>query len=129
MRSMGAEHMKKVLAAGILGIVFFFLNINSLWADIPDEPVLSVTPGFQTVSSIAGTASLSVSNTGTGTMAWTAEVISASDWLTITADASGSYVGTITCEYDVNEETVPRTAMIRITMADAANSPINVMVP
>lgn len=120
--------MKKLLTAGILGITFFFLSNHILWADIPDEPVLSVTPVFQNVSSNAGTASLRVSNTGTGTMAWIAEAISTPDWLTITAGASGSDAGTITCAYDDNAETAARSAMIRITAADAANSPINVMV-
>jgi hypothetical protein len=43
--------------------------------------VLSVTPSNQAVSKDAGTTTFNVSNTGTGTMPWTAAVTSGGAWL------------------------------------------------
>ena len=48
-------------------------------------PILSLTPSFQTVNNGAGTTTFTVDNTGTGTMAWAASVISGESWLSITS--------------------------------------------
>jgi hypothetical protein len=60
-----------------------------------DHPVLSVSPRSRNVTKDAGTTTFSVSNTGTGTMSWNAEVTPDSDWLSITSGASGANSGTI----------------------------------
>ncbi|MEI6261678.1 MAG: BACON domain-containing carbohydrate-binding protein, partial [Deltaproteobacteria bacterium] len=81
----------------------------------PAQPVLSVTPSNQAVSKDAGTTTFGVSNTGTGTMPWTAAVTPASTWLSITSGASGTDTGTISCSFTANTSTSSRTATIRVT--------------
>ena len=92
------------------------------------RPVLSVTPSNQAVSRDTGTTTFSVSNTGIGTMPWTAVVTPASNWLTITSGASGTNSGTISCSFPANTSTSSRTATIRVTAAGATNSPVDVTV-
>jgi hypothetical protein len=92
------------------------------------QPVLSVSPSNQNVTKEAGTTTFSISNTGTGTMPWTASVTSGSSWLTITSGSNGSNSGTINCNFTANTSTSPRTATIRVTASGATGSPMDVMV-
>jgi hypothetical protein len=94
----------------------------------PAQPVLSVTPSNQAVSKDAGTTTFGVSNTGTGTMPWTAAVTPASSWLTITSGTSGTDSGTISCNITANTSTSARTATVRVTATGATNSPVDVTV-
>ena len=96
--------------------------------EAPAQPVLSVTPSNQAVSKDAGTTTFSVSNTGTGTMSWTAAVTSTGSWLTITSGASGTDSGTINCSFPANTSTSSRTATVRVTATGATNSPVDVTV-
>jgi hypothetical protein len=93
-----------------------------------DQPVLSVSPATREVTQDAGTTPFDVSNTGTGTMVWTAVVMSGGDWLSIISGASASNSGTITCSYSANATAVSRTGIIRITADGATGSPIDVSV-
>ena len=88
-----------------------------------DVPTLSVSPETQNVISLAGTTTFSVSNTGTGTMPWTAKVITGGDWLTITSGSSGTDTRTITCAFGANTTTASRTGTLRIRATDATDSP------
>ena len=90
--------------------------------------VLSVSPATQNVSKDGGTTTLAVSNTGSGTMAWTASVTSGSDWLSITSGASGTNSGTITCAFTANTGAANRTGVIRVTATGASGSPVDVTV-
>jgi uncharacterized protein (TIGR02145 family) len=92
------------------------------------NPELSVSPSSRNVDSESGTTTFTVSSTGVDTMVWTAEVTSGNDWLTIISGESGSDSGTISCQYDANVETDPRTGVIRITATGASGSPIDVTV-
>jgi hypothetical protein len=89
---------------------------------------LVISPLSQMVTKDAGSTAFSVSNTGTGTMPWTASVISGSDWLSITLGNSGSNSGTITCGFTANTATTSRTATIRVTATGATGSPTDVTV-
>jgi len=91
-------------------------------------PSLSVTPSNQNVSKDAGTTMFSVSNTGAGTMLWSAAVTPASSWLRITSGATGTNSGTINCGFDANTSTSARTATIRVTSTGATGSPVDVTV-
>ncbi|MGD9731581.1 MAG: DUF1566 domain-containing protein [Desulfamplus sp.] len=93
-----------------------------------DNLVISVTPPSRTVDNSAGSITFDVSNTGEGTMAWSAAVTSGNDWLSIKSGASGSNLGTITAEYADNTTTSNRTGTITITAAGATNSPKTVTV-
>ncbi len=93
-----------------------------------DTSVISVSPARRDVPKDAGTTTFSVSNTGTGTMPWTAAVTSGGSWLQIQSGASGSNSGTITCSYYANTTSSVRTATIRITASDATGSPVDVIV-
>ncbi len=99
-----------------------FLSYSKM-RDFPEEkPVLSVTPPSAPESSEAGDIiTFSVSNTGSGTMNWTAEVIDGKDWLTITDGTQGVNEGTITvsCEINANAE---RTGTIKITGGGATKT-------
>ena len=89
---------------------------------------LVISPTSRSVSKDAGTTTFSVSNTGTGTMPWTATVTPASSWLSITSGASGTDTGTINCSFTANTGTSARTATIRVTAVGATDSPQDVMV-
>ncbi len=108
-----------------------FLSFGSAaFADITGntQPVLSVSPATQNVVKDAGTTSFSVSNTGTGTMPWTAAVTSGGTWLSITSGTSGTDTGTITCAFNANTGTSVRTGTIQVTATGATGSPKDVMV-
>ena len=89
---------------------------------------LAVTPSSQNVIATSGATTFSVSNTGGGTMPWTAAVISGGTWLSITSGASGTNSGTINCSFSANTGTSVRTATIRVTATGAAGSPKDVTV-
>jgi Concanavalin A-like lectin/glucanases superfamily/Viral BACON domain len=91
-------------------------------------PVLSVMPTNQAVAKDAGTTTFSVSNTGTGTMPWTAAVTKGGNWLTITSGASGADAGTVACAFDANTSTSARTGTVRVTATGATGSPLDVTV-
>jgi len=90
--------------------------------------VLSVSPSNRDVAKDTGTTTFSVSNTGTGTMPWSAAVTSGSSWLSITSGASGTNSGTINCSFTANTSTTSRTGSIRITASGASGSPVDVTV-
>ncbi|MFZ2806679.1 MAG: serpin family protein [Desulfosalsimonadaceae bacterium] len=92
------------------------------------QPLLSVHPSLQPVAKEAGTTTFSVSNTGDGTMLWTAAESPDVAWLSITGGSSGTNAGTITCTLTANASTSPRTATIRVTAAGATGSPVDVTV-
>jgi hypothetical protein len=89
---------------------------------------LVISPVSRSVPKEAGSTTFSVTNTGTGTMSWTASVISGGEWLTITSGSSGSNAGTITCGYTANAGAASRTATIRVTAIGAGGSPADVTV-
>ena len=115
----------RVTAAGAWGSP---MDVTVKQAPTPPQPVLSVTPSNQPVAKDAGTTAFNVSNTGTGSMLWTAAVTSGGTWLSITSGASGSNSGTINCSYSTNTTTSARTGTIRVTAADATGSPVDVTV-
>lgn len=90
-------------------------------------PTLSLSPASQNVAKDAGTTTFAVSNTGTGTMNWTAAVTSGT-WLTIKSGASGSNSGTINCSYTANTTASARTATIRVTATGVNGSPKDITV-
>ena len=92
------------------------------------QSVLTVNPGSRAVASTSGATTFGVSNTGTGTMVWVAQITSGSSWLNITSGASGSNTGTITCAFDANTTTKSRTGTIRVTVTGATGSPKDVTV-
>ena len=93
-----------------------------------EQPVLSVSPTNRDVANNAGVTPFGVSNTGTGTMLWTAQVTSGSSWLSITSGASGNNAGTVTCAFNSNTSTSSRTGTVRITATGATGSPADVTV-
>lgn len=94
----------------------------------PGPPVLTVSPiTKQILGTGAGTLSFFVANTGSGSMPWTAEIISSGTWARIASGASGTNNGAVNVAYDENPAGSPlRTASIRITSTGAANNPVAV---
>ena len=90
--------------------------------------LLSVSPVSRDVAKDAGTTTFNVSNTGTGTMPWTAAITSSDSWLSITSGSSGTNAGTINCSFTANTSTTARTATILVTATGATGSPKDVTV-
>ncbi len=110
------------------GNIFVPTYINGSVTGGIAQPVLSVTPANQDVTSTSGTTTFAVANTGTGTMNYTAAVTTGNDWLTITSGGSGVNTGTINVAYTENTSTSPRTGTITVTAPDATGSPVQVTV-
>ena len=97
-------------------------------ADVVDQPILSVTPLTASTSNAASTSTLAtVSNTGTGTLIWTAEVTTGGTWFSITSGSSGSGTGTIEVLISANTG-AQRTATVRVTAAGATGSPKDITI-
>jgi len=85
-------------------------------------PVLTVTPVSTSVPAISGRTNLTVSNTGSGTMSYSSSVSAGSNWLSITAGASGGNSGIIRV-YQTENTGIPRTGQITVTAGGANGSP------
>jgi len=103
-------------------------DVTVTQAGTATQPILAVAPESRSVSSPSGTTTFSVSNTGTGTMNWTATVVSGSAWLSISSGSSGTNSGTITASFTSNGSTESRTGTIRVTATGATGSPKDVTV-
>lgn len=88
-------------------------------------PVLSINPSNRSVSINSGSTTFSVTNTGSGTMTWTAS--ESSDWVTLPT-SSGTNTGTITATYQANNSTSSRSCTITVISSDAKNSPQNIII-
>jgi hypothetical protein len=110
------------------GNIFFPAYVDGAVNGDGTQPVLSVSPSNQDVPATAGATSFEVSNTGTGTMSYTAEVSAGSDWLTITGGGSGGNEGTISVAFTHNPETTQRIGTITVTAPGATGSPVLVTV-
>ncbi|MCP4104383.1 MAG: hypothetical protein GY749_02430 [Desulfobacteraceae bacterium] len=88
-------------------------------------PILTVAPALQEVSETGGSTTFDVTNTGVGTLIWTAE--SNTDWIVIDSGDSGTGNGTITATYESNLGSA-RTGTITITAESATGSPKTVEV-
>lgn len=93
---------------------------------IPTQPVLTVSPASQSVGAGASLASFAVTNTGSGTMNWSAS--SNASWLHIVSGTNGINAGTIQCSCEENQGSSQRVGTIQITSAGASGSPRNVTV-
>jgi len=124
------------LPAGDHGDTVTFTNTSggagsttrSVVLSVSPGPALIVIPANRDVPFTGGTTSFEVSNTGGGTMPWTAEVIAGGTWLTIQSGASGTDAGTVVAAFTPNPTGSPRAGIIRITAAGATGSPRNVTV-
>ena len=102
----------------------FSLKVKRNWnltANFVKTPVLTVTPDFVDAGSSAGTAVITITNTGGGTINWsvTADVF----WVTIKSGTSGVNNGTINLSYMPNNS-IARIGTITITAPGIAGSPI-----
>jgi Viral BACON domain len=89
---------------------------------------LVISPASRAVANEAGATTFSVTNTGVGTMPWTATVTSGDSWLWIPPGTSGSNTGTINCSFTANASSAARTGTIRVTATGATGSPVDVTV-
>jgi hypothetical protein len=110
------------------GTIFFPEYVNGAVNSDGTQPILSVSPSNQEVPATAGATSFVVSNSGTGTMSYSAEVTAGSDWLTITGGGSGGNEGTINAAFTNNPETTQRIGIITVTAPGATGSPAQVTV-
>jgi len=111
------------------GIIFFPTYVNgSISGNTTPQPILSVTPANQNVTSTAGTTSFAVTNTGTGSMSYSAVVTTGNDWLSISSGSTGGNNGIIVTAYSQNNSSTSRVGIITITAPGAIGSPKQVTV-
>jgi subtilisin-like proprotein convertase family protein len=91
-------------------------------------PVLSVAPANRDVLATSGTTTFDVSNTGGGTLNWTAAVASGGSWLSIQSGASGTGTGTITVAFTANTLGTERVGSVEVTAVGVTGSPQTVTV-
>ncbi len=115
------QQKRNLHADDIAGIRYIYPSS----AVIPD---LSVSPASRSVDRDSGSTSFEVSNTGSGTLNWTASVLSGNSWLWITSGSSGTNSGTIQCSFLSNTEKSSRSATIRVSAAGSTGSPTDVTV-
>jgi hypothetical protein len=92
----------------------------------PPTPALSVTPSNAPVGAPAGCTSFSVSNTGAGTLSYSATVHN-TPWLSIVSGASGGNSGIIKVRYSANTG-AQRSGTIQVTSKGAVGSPATLTV-
>jgi hypothetical protein len=124
----GAYHLDLTLDGGTGDLFKYNTGAPFVGFYTNEVPCLEVTPVTQTVGAAADTATFTVSNTGSGSMAWTASVTSSSSWLTITSGASGTNSGSIVVSFTKNTVPVTRSATVTVIADGATNSPIEVTV-
>ena len=91
-------------------------------------PVLSVSPLTENLGYGSGAFFCDVSNTGNGSMPWTASVTSGGSWLSITSGASGTNSGKINCRFTANTGAMSRTGTIQVAAPNATGSPVVISV-
>jgi formylglycine-generating enzyme required for sulfatase activity/GH25 family lysozyme M1 (1,4-beta-N-acetylmuramidase) len=102
--------------------------VNVTITQAATQPILSVTPANPpTQPAAAGSLSLSVNNTGSGTMSYSAAVTSGSSWLSVTSGGSGGNSGTIVLSYSANQS-AQRSGTVQVTAAGASGSPVTVTI-
>jgi GH25 family lysozyme M1 (1,4-beta-N-acetylmuramidase) len=69
----------------------------------PSGPILAVDPIHLPLPAAAGTASIGISNIGTGTLQYKASVKTGSSWLSITGSDAGINGGTVNITYSANK--------------------------
>jgi hypothetical protein len=122
-------HLDLTLDGGTGDLFKYNTGAPFVGADEEEEiSILTVSPESQTVESKAGTATIAVSNTGSGTMAWTAAVTSGSSWLSISSGASGTDSGSIVVNVQKNTTYVSRIGTMTITADGATGSPVEVTI-
>ncbi len=90
--------------------------------------VLNVSPGSRTVARTGGTTTFDVTNTGGGTMDWTAAVTTGSAWVHLSSGAMGNNTETIGVAVDANSDSFLRTGIITITSTGTTGSPKTVTI-
>ena len=85
-------------------------------------PVLGLSAGSTDLKGNGGTASVQVSNSGYGTMNWTASLPDDADWAYIQSGESGTDSGEIVVRYALNGG-ADRELAVTVTSSEATNSP------
>ena len=124
------------LAAGTYNDTVTFANTTNgagsttrpVLLTISQLPILEVLPSNRDVPFTGGTTVFDVSNTGGGTINWTAAVLAGGGWLSIASGGSGMGSGPITAAFSTNRTSSSRVGIIRVTAAGAAGSPRDVTV-
>lgn len=86
-------------------------------------PELSVTPMVHEVPATSGLCSLEVANARSGSMPWTAQVVSGFEWLSIVSGTEGTDSGTIALSHYPNTTSSNRTAQVEVRAPGALGSP------
>jgi len=90
-------------------------------------PVLTVIPPSSSMAFGAGRANFIVSNTGAGTISYSASISAGSNWLQISSGASGGNSGVIKVAYAENTG-VQRTGQITVIANGANGSPMTITI-
>lgn len=89
------------------------------------NPVLGVSPSSITKTSAGGQETINITNSGSGTMNWTAS--SNQPWISLSS-SSGSGNGSLVLTISANTSTSSRNASITVSASGASNSPQSISV-
>ena len=105
-----------------------YAHSSALTVQVVPQPILSVAPANPSIqSATSGAINLSVNNTGSGTMTYSASVTSGASWLSITSGGSGGNSGTVRASYALNSGS-QRSGVIEVTANGASGSPVTITV-
>lgn len=114
------------IRTGIITITAAGAGVSPQYATViqgANPPALQVLPSLQSVEFTEGSTSFEVTNTGGGSLEWSASVTSGATWMHIASGSSGTNTGFISVSADVNPDNAPRTGIITITADGATGSP------
>jgi len=98
---------------------------NGFTVTVPEVPTLSVSPSNISLPNTAGSSTINVTNSGTGTLNWTAS--SNQSWASLSS-TSGTAPSSVTVNVSANSSTNPRSATITFTASGASGSPATVTI-
>ncbi|MDF9832343.1 putative repeat protein (TIGR02543 family) [Ereboglobus sp. PH5-5] len=110
-----------------------FSTVTTLTVNAGPRPALSVSPDTaQNVTRAAGSVSFSITNTGDAgsSLDWQAVLTDVPDWARISTATSGTNIGYVTVEYDLNPHgtLTERSTTLRVASAGATGSPVNIQI-
>ncbi|MCP4642350.1 MAG: hypothetical protein GY851_18030 [bacterium] len=89
---------------------------------------MAVAPMTREVSAAEGTTLFTVSNTGSGNMAWSAECTTGLSWLSIQSGGAGMNTGSVVVHMDANPGDAERVGTLTVSATNCANSPCTLTV-
>ncbi len=95
------------------------------------RPILAVTPTSVSADAGGGDTTITVENTGTADMTWTAHITSGGLWLSVLPESgilAPNETAALTIAWNTNTATVPRTGVVRVMAEHTTGSPVDISI-